>query len=375
MSSDVAAPAPNLSVMHRATAERLGPRTALRYKQDGIYHDVSWSEYRRRADRAAAGLIERGIAPGDRVGLLGENSVDWLTADIAILTTGAADVPIHAPSTPPQVAYQLRHSGARAVIVSHQGQADKVLAVVDELPDLELLVSFVPIDVRGKIPYVTWEGLIHAGGRQGSFGAGLVGKREGAVTRDDLATLIYTSGTTGNPKGVMLTHGNLLSNAEATYENYPLKSDDVLLSWLPYSHIYARTVDHYLGIHAGVTLCLAESAETLVQNMAEAQPTWMTAVPRFYEKVWANVEPLAPEARDAALRRIFGPRIRHLSSGGAPLPKHLAEGYVAAGLPLYEGYGLTESSPVISFNSPGRQKVGRVGRQIPCFDVKLDYDF
>jgi long-chain acyl-CoA synthetase len=366
--------ATNLSTMHRATAARLGPRTALRFKRDGLYHDLSWTDYRRRADRAAAGLIERGIRPGDRVGLLAENSADWLTADVAILATGAADVPIHAPSAPPQVEYQLGHSGARAVVVSNQAQADKVLASIDRLPDLELLVSFAPVDARGRVAQVTWEGLIHAGAQQGDFGLGLVGKREEALGRDDLATIIYTSGTTGNPKGVMLTHGNLLSNAESTDQSNPLRPDDVLLSFLPYSHIYARTTDHNLTAMTGITVCLAESPDTLVLNLAETQPTWMTAVPRFYEKVWAGVEALSPEARSAALRRIFGPRIRRLSSGGAPLPKHLAAGFVAAGLPLFEGYGLTESSPVISFNSPDHHKIGSVGLAIPGVEIKTAAD-
>ncbi len=364
----------NLSALHRATAARLGPRTALRFKRDGLYHEVTWNDYRRRADRAAAGLIDLGIEPGDRVALIAENSVDWLTADIAILATGAADVPVHAPSVAAQVEYQLGHSGARAVIVSSQAQADKVLAALDRLPDLKLLVSFQPVETGGRIEHLTWEGLIHLGARHGDFGAGLIGKREEALGRDDLATIIYTSGTTGNPKGVMLTHGNLLSNAEATQACEPLEKEDVLLSWLPFSHIYARTVDHYLTVLAGVTICLAESPETLVLNLAEIQPSWMTAVPRFYEKVWASVEALPPETRAATLHKIFGPRMRRLSSGGAPLPKHLAEGFVAAGLPLNEGYGLTESSPVISFNSNHRQRIGTVGPAIPGVEIRIAED-
>ena len=366
--------ATNLSAMHRATAERLGPRAALRSKAVGLYRDVSWDDYRRRADYAASALIERGVRRGDRIGILSENRPEWLTADIAVLATGAADVPVHAPSAPAQVEYQLGHSGARAVIVSDQAQADKVLAVRGALPGLSLLVSFDPVDARGEIDHVTWDGLIQAGRRQGSFGLGLVGKREAALTRDDLATIIYTSGTTGNPKGVMLTHGNLLSNAEAVREFSDLTDEDVLLSWLPYSHIYARTVDHYLSALMGPTVCLAESPETLVRNLAETRPTWMTAVPRFYEKVWTSVEHLPTERRDAALKALFGPRLKRLSSGGAPLPKHLAEGYVSAGIPLYEGYGLTESSPVISFNFPGKHVIGSVGPAIPGVEVRIAED-
>ncbi len=172
----------------------------------------------------------------------------------------------------------------------------------------------------------------------------------------------------------MLTHGNLLSNAEEVNQNDPLQDDDVLLNWLPLSHIYARTIDHYLTALGGATVALAESTELLVVNLAETQPTWLTAVPRFYEKLWANVEPLPDEARAATLRKIFGSRLRRLTSGGAPLPKRLAEAFLAAGLPLYEGYGLTESSPVIAFNSKTCHKAGTVGRAIPGVEIKIADD-
>ncbi|MEA2632867.1 MAG: long-chain acyl-CoA synthetase, partial [Chloroflexota bacterium] len=155
----------NLATMHRRIADRLGRRSAIRYKAHGLYHDVSWSDYRDQADRAAGGLIGLGVRPGDRVGLLAENGFEWCVADLAILSAGAIDVPMHAPLVPNQVAYQLRHSGARGVIVSHQGQADKVLAVRGELPALEWLVSFAPVDAGGRIRQWTWDGLKHAGHR------------------------------------------------------------------------------------------------------------------------------------------------------------------------------------------------------------------
>ncbi len=364
----------SLSSMHRATAERLGPRVALRSKRLGMYRDLSWADYRRDADRAAAALIDLGIRPGDRVALLSENRPEWLVADIAILATGAADVPLHAPLTPPQARYQLAHSGARAIVVGNQKQADKVLEVIDDLPDLEFLVSFEPVEVAGQIRQFTWDGLKGFGFGLGPVALGRVREREDAVTRDVLATIIYTSGTTGPPKGVMLSHGNLLSNAEATLETSPMESSEVLLSWLPYSHIYARTVDHYLTVLSGATVAMAESVDTLISNLAEVQPTRLTAIPRFYEKVWLGVEGLEPEVRKRHLRHIFGPRIRHLSSGGAPLLRHVAEGFHAAGLPLLEGYGLTESSPVISFNRHERHKLGSVGLAIPGVEIEIAGD-
>ena len=360
--------------MHRATADRLGPRIALRAKRFGMYRDLSWDDYRRAADRAAAALIDLGIRPGDRVALLSENRPEWLVADIAILATGAADVPLHAPLTPPQARYQLAHSGARAIIVSNQTQADKVLEVLEDLPDMEVLISFEPVDVAGRIRQITWDGLKSLGSGLGPAGLRRVREREDELTRDDLATIIYTSGTTGPPKGVMLSHGNLLSNAEATLQTSAMQPADILLSWLPYSHIYARTVDHCLTALSGAVVAMAESVDTLVVNLAEVQPTRMTAIPRFYEKVWMGVEGLEPEARKRHLRHIFGPRIRQLSSGGAPLPRYVAEGFHAAGLPLMEGYGLTESSPVISFNRLERHKLGSVGLAIPGVEIKIADD-
>jgi long-chain acyl-CoA synthetase len=185
---------------------------------------------------------------------------------------------------------------------------------------------------------------------------------------------MYTSGTTGNPKGVMLTHWNLLRNAIASDEASPRKPTDVLLNWLPFNHIYARTVDHYLSIVAGVVLCLADSAETVVANLAEILPTHLSSVPRLYEKVLAAVSALPPEAKHKQLRAIFGPRIDWLGSGGAPLPLAVAKAFQEAGLLILQGYGLTESSPVISFNRKEKYKLETVGQAIPGVEVKIASD-
>ena len=364
----------NLAAMHRASADRLGPRVAVRFKRDGLYHDLSWDAYRRQADAVASALVALGIRKGDRVGILSENRWEWPVADIGILTAGAVDVPLHAPLTPPQCAYQLSHSGARGLFVSGQAQLDKIAAVLGELPALEFIVSFDPARSVGLPGLLSWDGLIQRGRRDWPWSGEEVRRRESALTRDDLATIIYTSGTTGRPKGVMLTHGNLVSNAEATVACAESSPADVLLSWLPYSHIYARTCDLYVTTVAGATLCLAESLDTLLVNLAEIQPTDFTSVPRFYEKVWSAVEALPPAERGERLRRIFGPRVRRLSSGGAPLPKHIAEGFAEAGLPLLEGYGQTESSPVISFNRAGAGRPGTVGPAVDGVEVKIADD-
>ncbi len=364
----------NLAAFHRETCRRLGADTALRFKRWGRYQDLNWTDYRHQADGAAAGLIDLGIKPGDRVAILSENRFEWLIADHGILSCGAVNVPLHAPLTAPQAAYQLAHSEARGVFVSNQAQADKVAAVLDSLPALEFAVSFEPVTLPSRLKLLSWAGLMHRGWLCGSAAEDEILIRETALTGNDLATLIYTSGTTGNPKGVMLTHDNLLSNALATRQLADMQPGDVQLSWLPYSHIYARTVDHYLTTVAGTILALAESVDTLVTNLAETQPMWINSVPRFYEKVWSSVETFAPENRARELQRIFGPRIRHVSSGGAPLPKHIGAAFWELGLPIFEGYGLTESSPVISFNSETRNRLGSVGPVIPGVEVRIAPD-
>jgi long-chain acyl-CoA synthetase len=361
----------SLCSMHRDQAALFGPRIALRYQQDGLFHDLAWNDYRRQADRAAAGLIELGIEPGDRVAILSENRYEWFIADHAILSAGAADVPLHAPLARRQVEYQVGHSEARGIVVSGQAQADKVFEVLDQLPALEFLVSFEPIETRSdKIRCLTWQGLKHLAGEES---LNEIPRREVALNESSLATIIYTSGTTGNPKGVMLTHGNLLSNAETTWEIAFMGSEETLLSWLPYSHIYARTVDHYLTTMGGLTVALS-TVDTLMDDLKRIKPGWLTSVPRVYEKVWNSIGTLDAEARVTAIRTIFGANMKQLTSGGAPLPKYIAEGFLEAGLPLLEGYGLTETSPVISFNSAESFRLGSVGKPLRDVEVRIADD-
>lgn len=353
---------------------RLGPKPALRYKRHGTYHDLSWSEYRRQADEAAAGLIGLGIEPGDRIAMLSENRYEWLIADHAVLSTGAVTMPMHAPLSAKQVAYQAGHSGSLGIIVSGAEQAAKVFEGLDELPDIEFLISFDPVDSadpHNKLKFLSWEGLKHRGRHTA---AGAVAEREDALVPDSLASILYTSGTTGDPKGVMLSHGNILSNVEATLQMQDHRPTDILLSWLPYSHIYARVIDHYLTTLGESLVCLAESFDALRDNLSEIKPTWMTAVPRFYEKIWSDVESFPDEERNEELHRIFGPRLRHFSAGGAPLPVHVAEGFAAAGLYILQGYGLTETSPVISFNPFDNNRIGTVGPAVPGVEIKIAED-
>jgi long-chain acyl-CoA synthetase len=382
----------NLAEAQRLQAERLGPGIALRFKRHGLYHDITWDRYRADSVACAAALINAGIRPGDRVGLLAENSAEWLIADMGILTAAAINVPPHAPLTGKQVAYQLADAGACWLFVSNRDQLEKVLAVLEELPELRGVVVFegkhskqmVPIEADpsglvalprrdGKqVTVLPWSGFLQRG-RTATHPAEIA-RREAGLGSDDLATIMYTSGTTGNPKGVMLTHGNLLSNACAISQVSPHQPDDVVLSVLPYSHIYARTVDHYRQIIEGMTIALAESLDTLVQNLADVHPTHMACVPRFYEKILSAVASPAPADVTRRLRRIYGPRMDWLMSGGAALPPAIARAYFDAGLRLLQGYGLTESSPVITCNHRDEYKLETVGLALPGVEVKIAPD-
>jgi long-chain acyl-CoA synthetase len=221
---------------------------------------------------------------------------------------------------------------------------------------------------------LSWDAFRQQGRRSLPRVATELAGREAALGPDNLATIMYTSGTTGNPKGVMLTHGNLLSNVRSMLERSGQHPSDVVLSWLPYTHIYARTVDHYSMLSSGVLLCIAESVDTLVQDLADVQPMHMASVPRFYEKVLTFVADPDPQVVGRRLRDVFGPRVDWLSSGGAPIPYPVARIYADSGVLVLQGYGLTETSPVISFNSKDAYKLETVGLPLAGIEVKIAAD-
>jgi long-chain acyl-CoA synthetase len=360
----------NLVDLQAKQANRFGDRPAVRFKRLGLYHDLSWRDYLEQTSACAAALLRAGMAPGDRVGLLSENRVEWLIADMGIMAAGCVNVPPHAPLTARQIQFQLADAGVRWLFVSTAEQAQKIETIRDQLPQLRGMVAF-----DGPFPNCSsWTGFLQEGRRALDQVRPELDSRANGLDTESLATIMYTSGTTGNPKGVMLTHGNLLSNACATDEASPRAFDAVLLGWLPFSHIYARTVDHYLTLVAGVTLCLAESAETVVQNLEDVHPTHISSVPRFYEKVLSAVKCADEAETGRRLRTIFGPRIDWLGSGGAPLPLGVAREFQRAGLLILQGYGLTESSPVISFNRKSHFQLESVGQAIPGVEIRIAAD-
>jgi long-chain acyl-CoA synthetase len=356
----------------RHQAETLGMRPALRCKRFGLYCDVAWLDYCEQAWACAAALIDAGIDVGDRVGLLAENRHEWLVADLGILAAGAANVPPHAPLAPPQIHYQCADAGVRWLFVSTREQMAKVRQIREQLPEVRGVVVFDRDALADDC--IWWPAFLLRGRRALARLDSELRARHSRLGPDDLATVMYTSGTTGNPKGVMLTHGNLLSNAAATDAASPREPTAVILNWLPFSHIYARTADHYVSLVGGVTMALADSPETVVQNLQEVLPTHMSSVPRFYEKLLAAVTGPDPALTARKLRGIFGPRMEWLGSGGAPLPPAIAETYKALGVTILQGYGLTETSPVLTFNRKDHFKLETVGQAIDGVELRIADD-
>jgi len=385
----------------------------LKHRAPEGWRGISSEAFRAAVEETSMGLRGLGVSEGDRVAILSENRPEWAFADLATLCAGAVDVPIYPTLTPHQVGYILANSGARVAFVSSATLAAKIAAVRAQAPSLEHVVRFDPDSAPGTM---TIEDLRSRARASLAAEPDAVRRRAQTVRGEDLATLIYTSGTTGEPKGVMLTHGNLTSNVLAAEKALQLLGPgDVALSFLPLSHSFERT-GHNLMLHAGATIAYAESVDKVPQNMQEVRPTVMCSVPRLYEKMYARVnEKVAgdPPLRQRIFRwaisvggRIFGHRVAGTSpspllklqfaladrlvfskirertggrlrlfvSGGAPLGREIAEFFGAAGLLICEGYGLTETSPVITCNRPDRLKPGTVGLPLDGVEVRIADD-
>jgi long-chain acyl-CoA synthetase len=385
----------------------------MRVRRDGRWTALSYRQLSEQVHAASVGLGELGLRDGDRVAILSENRPEWAIADYACLAARCTDVPIYPTLPARQAEYILRDSGAAALLVSSATQLEKALAIRSHLPALRHIVA---LDPGARAPDVLpFEELIACGR---SALARHPGWREHALraTPDDLATLIYTSGTTGDPKGVMLTHGNIASNVTTCVGLFDFGQGDESLSFLPLSHIFERMFGHYSMFHAGVVINYAGSIDTVASDMQELRPTMMASVPRLYEKIYSRVLD-SVRASPAPRRRIFawarqvgetwvdrrlsgapipstlacqrwladrlvfaklrartGGRIRFFISGGAPLSPEIARFFFAAGMPILEGYGLTETSPVMAVNTFGQTKLGTVGRPIPGVEVRIAPD-
>jgi long-chain acyl-CoA synthetase len=386
---------------------------ALRAKRGGRWTPISYRELADRVQDLSLGLRELGVRRGDRVAILSENRPEWAITDYACLAARAADVPIYPTLPAGQAEYILRDSGAVAVVVSTAAQLEKVRSVRERLPSLAHVIGLDP-DTAG--PGVLSFDTVLARGRAARDRHPDWRASALEAMPDDLATLIYTSGTTGDPKGVMLSHGNIASNVTTCVDLFSFTAEDECLSFLPLSHIFERMFGHYCMFHAGVVINYAESIDAVPANMAEIRPHLMASVPRLYEKIYARVldnvrtasplrkrifawgrrvgeqwaeltiekrpVPAALQAQKiladrlvfAKLRKRTGGRIRFFISGGAPLSREIARFFYAAGLPILEGYGLTETSPVMAVNTFQHHRLGTVGRPIPEVDIRIAPD-
>jgi long-chain acyl-CoA synthetase len=401
-----------------AVVERRHPKVMLWRREDG-WEPVSSEAFSAGVAGVAGALRGWGIGKGDRVAILSENRPEWMIADFASLLLGAVSVPIYATLTGEQTAYILRDSGARAIFLSSETQLRKVLSVREQTA-LEKIVAFDtlltgespqaggvdgPLSVQMK--HLSPEG--QASLDQHRLDAALEANAR-AITPDDLATIIYTSGTTGTPKGVMLTHGNMTSNLSCSLTEFFVSADDVSISFLPLSHVTARHVDFAL-LSRGVTLAYVPLVDQVPRALQEVRPTFFVAVPRVYEKIHFQTEQKATsfpnsafyrwalsEGRDhraeilagqkptthawkladrlvfSKVRAGLGGRIAIFISGGAPLGRELAEWYADIGIRIHEGYGLTETSPVIAVNTPRNHKIGTVGKPLPNLEVRIADD-
>ncbi|MDA1051458.1 MAG: AMP-dependent synthetase/ligase [Planctomycetota bacterium] len=347
-------------------------QTALWTKSDE-WRSQTWSDVGKDVLRMASWLVEQGIQPGDLVAQFSENRYEWLIADLAMHVAGAVHVPIHAPLTGEQAAFQIRDSAARLVLLSTAEQVAKLAANADGLPrDVAYFVYDACDQTIGdrQCGHLRAELLAHGEASADELLASAVARTSG----ETLATILYTSGTTGEPKGVMLSNRNLVSNTLSAIEPFAQGPDDLRLSFLPLSHIFARTCDLYTWVAAGSQLALAQSRETVIADCAAVRPTLLNGVPYFFEKVANALAEVDFHTAPGALRDLLGGRIRLCCSGGAALPDHVFDFFIEHGVPLLQGYGLTESSPIITLSSEQGVKRGAVGRAIPDVDVKIADD-
>ncbi len=386
------------------------PRAQL-VRRNNIWEPISSSELLRRVSGLSMALVELGVKPGDRVGLFATNRPEWHTTDFAITGAGGVTVPVYFNESPDRLSYILQHSGAKIVVVAGASQLQKLLDCRARLPELEQIIV---ADGGPDLPpeCLHYETLIASAG-----GAEIAAYRMRAsqVLPGQLCTLIYTSGTTGEPKGVMLTHTNLCSNVSDSCITSDMKSGvDIALSFLPLAHIYGRTMDYVLLLN-GITIAYVEDVNLLAQTLLEVHPTILAAVPRVFEKIYARL--MEQGSKNTGLKRkIFdwaigvanragpwrcgvksaspglklqwaladklvyskiragtGGKLRIVFSGGAPLSKDLAEFFWSVGVAIYQGYGLTETSPVLTSNYPAN-RVGSSGKPIPNVLIRIDAD-
>lgn len=414
-----AAPAQTIPQLLMDRASRLGPRTAMRVKEMGLWQDISWQDYGRQARQAALGFVALGLLPGQTVAIIGENCPQWLYADLGAMAAGGVSVGIYTTNAAEECAYILEHSEARIYVVENEEQLDKALEVRDQCP---LLSKIVVIDTEGLRHFhdpmvMDFAELLELGERHDREHPGLFEELLAGRGADDLALLIYTSGTTGPPKGAMLSHHNVLWTTQALKQAVPVFDSDELLSFLPLSHIAERMFSVYMHLQFGYTINFTENTDTVTDNVVEISPTVFFAVPRIWEKYHSAILIRMKDAtwlkrlcfglalkvgRQRALARLspqgVGPllklafavahaavfnklkerlgfeRVRLAISGAAPISPDVLRFYHAIGVPLRQVYGQTEDTGPTSIHKGDIIEADNVGPAIPGVEIKVAED-
>lgn len=391
-------------------------RPVFMNKVNGKYQNISYDELRVETENFANGLASLGVKRDDKVAIISENRPEWVYSDFAILGLGAIDVPLYPISTSDTVEFILNNSESVGIIVSNKFQLNKVMKIRNNCKNLKFIIVLNDEDVSTLEGVYTFKQICDMGLTFQKENANHFYDNVALAKENDLATIIYTSGTTGEPKGVMLTHKNIISNVFAAHSAISFGESDLFLSFLPLCHIFERMAGYYTALSGGCTVAYAESIEKIAQNMEEINPTIITAVPRLFERIYSkikrNVESqpekkqkifnwaieigkefaLAKKSQNGVpiglsvkqkladklvfkkLREKTGGRIRFFVSGGAPLSRDLGLFFEAVGILILEGYGLTESSPVIAVNKENDYKFGTVGKVVSGVEVKIAQD-
>jgi long-chain acyl-CoA synthetase len=398
-------------------ARKYGKKTAISYKKQGVYLSLTYEEFYQRVLLLARGLRKAGMVPGDKMAIFSENRLGWAISDFGIQCAGGITVPIYATNTGKQAAYILNHSEARIVFCSTRGQYEKLYSIKEQIPDVELVFSYERFMGHRSFPVYTQYQLSEVGTPLSDDDKRQIEGQIDQITQDDIITVIYTSGTTGVPKGVLLTQRNIMINADygARQLGMPQKNETTL-SFLPLSHVLERTAGYYVTLMNGNHIAFAENAAAVMENMVEVRPTTMVSVPRLFEKIYSKVyesvhqmpqyrrnifhkaievgreyinkkyitkEPLGLLTLQykiydrlvfKKIRARFGGRLSYFLCGGAPLDKTINEFMWIIGLPVYNGYGLTETSPGVAISGVGMVRFDSVGKALRETELKLAED-
>lgn len=352
---------------------KTGSQEALFVKQDDQFAGITWEDLAHRVRQVATALLHLGVEPGSRVVQISENCPEWVVCDLAIQMLRGVHVPLHASLAGEQMAQQIEDCEARLVLFSDKVQAKKLASVHTSLPeDLQFIACQSGRFRIGWRPILRLEELTASLDPTETLAVEEAVLAEGR--EDDVATILYTSGTTGRSKGVMLSQRNLVFNTLATIRAFDMKPDDSRLCFLPFSHVFARTCELYSWIALGSELALAESREKIVRNCQEIQPTALIGVPFFYDRLYQRLLERGTAVQPGSLVRLLGGRVRGCISGGAPLGDQVVKYFETQGVPLLQGYGMTETSPVISVSTDRANRIGTVGKPIPGVEVEIAED-